>query len=245
MQPSKRIVEILKGGDVGCEIAVSGWVRTRRESKAGLTFIEVNDGSCLSNLQVVAETSLPNYDAVTHLSTGSSVEIAGDAVSNRRLKARPLSCERPASPWWVRPPTTSLCKRSATRTSISGQLPTFRARSNTFGAVARVRNEISRSIHGYFQDSGYLYVNSPIITAIDAEGAGDMFRVTTMDLNNIPKSDGVIDFKRDIFERPAYLAVSGQLEGEIMATAMGSVYTFAPTFRAKTPIPPVTSRNSG
>jgi len=222
----------LAGNDIGATVTLRGWVRTVRASKAGLAFVELNDGSCLANLQVVAEQTLPNFEQVSKLGTGASIEVVGEIV------------ESPASGQTVEVKASGvrLIGNSGDEFPLQKKRHSFeylrtiahlRPRANTFGAVARVRNEVSRSIHQYFQDRGYLWVHTPLITSIDAEGAGQMFQVTTMDLENVPRRDGEIDFKQDLFERKSYLAVSGQLEAEIMATALGNVYTFGPTFRAE------------
>ncbi len=232
-QPSiVRVRDILAAEEPGSCVQVQGWVRTRRTSKAGLTFVEVNDGSSLANLQVVAEQALPNYEAISKLGTGASVEVRGEIVSS---PAAGQAMELRAADIRVvgdSPDDYPLQKKRHSFEYLR-TIAHLRARTNTFGAVARVRNEVSRCIHEYFQTRGYLYVHSPIITAIDAEGAGEMFQVTALDLENPPRRDGHVDYGRDLFEDRAYLAVSGQLEAEIMATAVGGVYTFAPTFRAE------------
>ena len=228
----RSIREILAEAQIGSDAAVHGWVRTVRNSKAGLSFIELNDGSSLANLQVVADENLANYDEVSGLGTGTAIEVFGAIV------------ESPASGQKVelRANVVNVVGQSPAEFPLQKKRHSFeylrtvahlRPRTNTFGAVARIRNAVSQSIHDYFQARGYLWVHTPLITAIDAEGAGEMFRVTTMDLAKPAMVNGAVDFKQDLFEQPAYLAVSGQLEAEIMATALGNVYTFGPTFRAE------------
>ncbi len=228
---SLRIQDLL-GGEPGQNVTVEGWVRTRRSSKAGLTFIEVNDGSSLANIQVVAEQSLPNYSDIERVATGSSVRVKGALVESpaagQKVELRADSIEVVGDSSEDYPLQKKRHSFEYLRT-----IAHLRPRTNTFGAVARVRNEVCRAIHEYFQTHGYLYVQTPIITAIDAEGAGQMFRVTALDLERLSSNDSLLDFREDLFGQPSYLSVSGQLEAEIMASAMGSVYTFGPTFRAE------------
>jgi asparaginyl-tRNA synthetase len=227
-----RIRALLDPQAVGEHVRVQAWVRTKRESKAGVTFVEVNDGSSLRNLQVViAQTLVAQEGLAAQLTTGASIIISGEIV------------ESPAAGQ-----PTELRADSAEIVGVSTDYPLakkrhsfeylrtmahLRPRTNTFGAVARVRNEVCRSIHHYFQSRGYLYIQTPIITGSDAEGAGQMFQVTSMDLAHLPMKDGLVDFSQDIFGKPTHLTVSGQLEAEIMAAAHSSVYTFGPTFRAE------------
>jgi asparaginyl-tRNA synthetase len=228
---------------VGREVILQGWVRTRRDSKAGFSFLEINDGSCFGNIQVLAEAALPNYESeIKRLSPGSSVKVTG------LVKASPgkgQATEVQASEVLVYGPadveTYPLQKKGHTFEFLR-TIAHLRPRTNTFGAVARVRNCVCNSIHQYFQERGFLYVHTPIITASDCEGAGAMFQVTTLDLNNVPKKEPEkdktpakpeVDFALDFFDRPAYLTVSGQLEAEIFACGLGKTYTFGPTFRAE------------
>jgi len=220
---------------VGCQATLQGWVRTRRDSKGGFSFLELNDGSCLANIQVIADADLPNYESeIKRLSAGCSVTIHGNIQSSGgKGQATEVQATEVIVHGWADPETYPLQKKRHSMEKLR-EWAHLRPRTNTFGAVMRVRNEICRSIHNFFQEQGFLYTHTPIITASDCEGAGEMFRVTTLDLANVPKTDsGTVDFEQDFFDRPSYLTVSGQLEGEIYATALGKVYTFGPTFRAE------------
>lgn len=217
----------------GGTITVNGWVRTRRQSKA-LSFVELNDGSCFKNLQVVIEggTLPPETDA--NLTTGSCIRVTGDLVASPaagqpvELRAREIHI------WGTAPAATYPLQKKGHSLEFLREIAHLRPRTNTFGAVFRVRNALAFAIHSFFQERNFLYIQAPVITASDAEGAGAMFGVTTLDLMNLPRTpDGTIDYSQDFFGRRAYLTVSGQLEAEIMALAFSQVYTFAPTFRAE------------
>ena len=219
---------------VGRDIVVQGWVRTRRDSKGGFSFVELNDGSCFGNLQVIVEASLPNYESeVKRLPVGAAVAVEGRLrASPGKGQATELAAERLTVLGWSDPEQYPLQKKGHSYEFLR-TIAHLRPRTNTFGAVARVRNCVCRSIHQFFQEEGFLYVHTPIITASDCEGAGAMFRVTSLDLENPPRRDGKIDWGQDFFQRPAYLTVSGQLEGETYACGLGRIYTFGPTFRAE------------
>jgi len=219
---------------VGRDVLVQGWVRTRRDSKGGFSFVELNDGSCFGNLQVVVEASLPNYESeVKRLPVGAAVAVEGRLrASPGKGQATELAAERLTVFGWADPEHYPLQKKGHSYEFLR-TIAHLRPRTNTFGAVARVRNCVCRSIHQFFQEEGFLYVHTPIITASDCEGAGAMFRVTTLDLEKLPRRDGKIDWQQDFFQRPAYLTVSGQLEGETYACGLGRIYTFGPTFRAE------------
>jgi len=211
-----------------------GWVRTRRDSKGGFSFIEVNDGSCLSSLQVIADDKLPNYkDEILRLQTGCSVKASGIiAASPGKGQKVELQADEIEVLGWADPAVYPLQKKRHSFEFLR-TIAHLRPRTNTFGAVARVRNAMSNAIHTFFQERGFIYLHTPIITGSDCEGAGEMFKVTTLDLDQVPKKNGHADFDRDFFNEPANLTVSGQLEAEIYALAMGDVYTFGPTFRAE------------
>ena len=218
------------------EMTVAGWVKTRRDSKAGLSFIELNDGSSFANLQVIAPAELPNYaNEVQKLHPGAAIRAvgilkespaAGQAVELHASLIEVLGfCE----------PNEYPLGKSKISFDRLREVAHLRARTNTFGAVMRVRNTLAMATHRFFQERGFFYFNAPIITASDAEGAGQMFQVTTLDLDKIPRNQetGAVDFSRDFFGRRANLTVSGQLEAETYACALGNVYTFGPTFRAE------------
>ena len=219
---------------VGQQVRLQGWIRTRRDSKGGFSFLELNDGSCLANIQVVADSALSNYESeVKQLAAGCSVTVEGEVKeSGGKGQATEIHASSVVVHGWADPENYPLQKKRHTMEKLR-EWAHLRPRTNTFGAVARVRNCVSRSIHNFFQEEGFLYINTPIITASDCEGAGEMFQVTTLNLNQVPKVEGKIDFTQDFFDRPAYLTVSGQLEGEIFACALGKIYTFGPTFRAE------------
>ncbi len=220
---------------IGKEVQLSGWVRTRRDSKGGFSFIEINDGSCFGNIQIIADADLPNYeDEIRKLSAGCSVSIQGTVKeSGGKGQATEIQAANVKVHGWADPEEYPLQKKRHSLEKLR-EWAHLRPRTNTFGAVARVRNCICNSIHQFYQEQGFLYVHTPVITASDCEGAGEMFKVTTLDLEAVPKDDkGKIDYTKDFFDRPSYLTVSGQLEGEIYATALGKIYTFGPTFRAE------------
>lgn len=220
---------------VGQPATLQGWIRTRRDSKGGFSFLELNDGSCLANIQIIADGDLPNYETeIKRLSAGCSVTVRGEIkASGGKGQASELHAAEVIVHGWADPEQYPLQKKRHSFEKLR-EWAHLRPRTNTFGAVMRVRNRICRSIHDFFQDEGFLYIQTPIITASDCEGAGEMFRVTTIDPANPPRNDrGDVDYSHDFFERPSYLTVSGQLEGEIYATALGKVYTFGPTFRAE------------
>ena len=219
---------------IGREVIVQGWIRTRRDSKGGFSFLEVNDGSCMANIQIVADKDLPNYeDEVRKLSPGCSVTVEGQVKqSGGRGQATEVQASHVQVHGWADPETYPLQKKRHSFEKLR-EWAHLRPRSNTFGAIARLRSEVSHSIHRFFREEGFLYVNTPIITASDCEGAGEMFRVTTLNMEDPPKQDGKVDYAQDFFDRPSYLTVSGQMEAEIYATALAKVYTFGPTFRAE------------
>ena len=229
------IREALTNVAPGTNLTVGGWVRTVRSSKGGFSFIAINDGSCLATLQVVADAHLPNYqEQVVGLTPGSAILVRGKLVPS---KGKGQTVEAQAADVQV------MGGADAEKYPIQQKQHTFeflrtqahlRPRTNTFGAVARVRNTVCAAIHEFFQQRGFLYVHTPIITASDCEGAGQMFRVTTLDPDNPPKTPtGQADFAQDFFGRRTNLTVSGQLEAEAYACALGRVYSFGPTFRAE------------
>ena len=228
------IAEARQAAAVGREVRLQGWVRTRRDSKGGFSFLEINDGSSFGNVQVVADGSLANYESeVKRLGAGCSVAVEGLVkASPAKGQETEVQAKRIAVYGWSDAENYPLQKKQHSFEFLR-TLAHLRPRTNTFGAIARTRNCVSRSIHAFFQEQGFLYIHTPIITASDCEGAGEMFKVSTLDLANIPKAEGKVDFSKDFFQRPAYLTVSGQLQGEIFACALGKIYTFGPTFRAE------------
>ena len=231
MQRSK-IKEILGRESAGGDVLVQGWVKTRRSSKA-VSFVQISDGSTLADIQVVADESLPNFQAVDALTTGCSVSVIGTLVESpgkgQKYEIHAKSIEVVGE---SDPDTYPLQKKRHT-VEFLRDIAHLRPRTNTFGAMARVRNALAYAIHGFFQDKGFLFLQAPMITASDAEGAGAMFRVTTLDLENVPMKDGAVNAEEDFFGKPTFLTVSGQLEAEIFALALSDVYTFGPTFRAE------------
>ncbi len=219
---------------IGTAAMLRGWVRTRRDSKGGFSFIELNDGSSLGNVQVIADAGLPNYESeIKQLTAGCSITVTGEVkASGGKGQDTELHADRLVVHGWADPEAYPLQKKRHSFEKLR-EWAHLRPRTNALGAVTRVRNCISRSIHDFFQEDGFLYINTPIITASDCEGAGEMFRVTTLDPAKPPKVDGQVDYTQDFFGRPAYLTVSGQLNAEIYACALGKVYTFGPTFRAE------------
>jgi asparaginyl-tRNA synthetase len=231
---------ILKGkASVGSRVTVRGWVRTRRDSKAGLSFLHVHDGSCFDPLQVVAPQALPNYEAeVRKLTSGCSLIATGVlAASQGQGQAVELQAETVDVVGWVDDPEAYPIQPKRSSFEFLREVAHLRPRTNTLGAVARVRHCLSMAIHRYFHEHGFFWVHTPIVTASDAEGAGEMFRVSTLDLANlaaIPRTpDGRTDFSGDFFGKEAFLTVSGQLNVEAYCCALSKVYTFGPTFRAE------------
>ncbi|MBI3822686.1 MAG: asparagine--tRNA ligase [Planctomycetes bacterium] len=219
---------------VGKQVRLQGWVRTRRDSKGGFSFIELNDGSCFGNVQIVADGALANYEAdVKKLNVGCCVTIEGDVLkSPAKGQATEVKASKVIVHGWCDADAYPIQKKGASFEYLR-TVAHLRTRTNTFGAMARVRNCVSNSIHQFFQEQGFLYIHAPIIGASDCEGAGELFRVTTIDPAKPPLLEGKIDYTQDFFGKPTYLTVSGQLQGEIFACGLGKVYTFGPTFRAE------------
>lgn len=228
-----KIKDILNYSPEGQKIVVNGWVRTKRESKT-FSFIELNDGSSIKNLQIVIEESIDEYKTtIARINTGASIEISGKLVKSQgKNQSVELIADHVKVIGEANPDEFPLQKKGHTLEFLR-EISHLRARTNTFAAVARIRSSLSFAIHTFFQENGFTYINTPLITASDCEGAGEMFQVTTLDLNNIPKVDGQIDYDKDFFGKKTLLTVSGQLEGETYACALGNIYTFGPTFRAE------------
>ncbi|MDR0520632.1 MAG: asparagine--tRNA ligase [Planctomycetaceae bacterium] len=229
------VAQARKTESVGKFVLLQGWVRTRRDSKAGFSFVEINDGSSFGNVQVFVPKELPNYESdIKQITAGSSVAVKGlvkespgqGQATEIEAKEIELIGTADAAAYPLQKKGHSL--------EFLRSIAHLRARTNTFGAVARVRNRVSFSIHQFFQENGFFYVHTPIITASDCEGAGQMFRVSTLDPDNLPKdSQDKTDFTKDFFGKPASLTVSGQLNVETYAHGLSKVYTFGPTFRAE------------
>jgi len=234
MMKRKKIAQLLESTDFGSEVHILGWVRTKRESKGGFSFLEINDGSSIKNIQVLAEERLANYtEEILKLTTGCSVIVKGVLVESpgkgQRVEVQATDVKTIG---WTEPDTYPLQKKKHSFEYLR-TIAHLRPRTNTFGAVARIRNAMSYTIHTFFQDRDFIYIHSPIITGSNCEGAGDMFKVTTLDLQGLKDKEGKVDFGEDFFGKPASLTVSGQLEAEVYALALGNVYTFGPTFRAE------------
>jgi asparaginyl-tRNA synthetase len=231
---TRRIAEILKNGQPDDSVTTQGWVRTKRELK-DFAFIEVNDGSSLANLQVVLPSDLADYESLLkRLNTGASVGVTGALVASpgkgQRIELKASS----VTVYGESDPDSYPLQKKRHSFEFLRTIGHLRSRTNTLGAVMRVRNACSIAIHRFFQERGFLWVHTPIITASDCEGAGELFTVTSLNLKDIPLTENKeIDFSQDFFGRPAYLTVSGQLEAEIMAMSFQNVYTFGPTFRAE------------
>ncbi len=235
------VVDALTGRvPVGSTVVVKGWVRNRRDSRSGggLSFLTVHDGSCFDPIQVVARASLPNFESeVSRLTTGCSVVVTGElAESKGKGQSVEVQAESVEVVGWVTDPETYPVAPKQHSFEYLREVAHLRPRTNTFGAITRVRHCLSMALHRFFDERGFYWVHTPIITANDAEGAGAMFRVSTLDLANLPRigSDGGgIDFTQDFFGRETHLTVSGQLNVEAYCLAMSKVYTFGPTFRAE------------
>ena len=231
-----RISNLLASDQRDIHVRVAGWVRTRRDSKGGFSFVELNDGSCFANLQVVVPDTLPNYrDEILRLHPGASVIVEGALIASEGGgQTVEVRAARVTVLGWADPLDYPLGKQKINFERLR-ELPHLRARTNSFGAVARVRNVLAAEVHRFFQERGFLYLHTPIITASDCEGAGAMFQVTTLDLGKpLPRhADGTVNYAQDFFGARTSLTVSGQLEGETYACALGDVYTFGPTFRAE------------
>ena len=217
-------------------VTVRGWVRTRRDSKAGLSFVHVSDGSAFHPVQVVAQATLPNYAGeIQKLTTGCAVEATGTIVPSP-AKGQPFEMQATEVKvvGWVEDPDTYPIQPKPHTMEFLREVAHLRPRTNVIGATTRVRHTLAMAIHRFFTEDGFVWVNTPIITASDAEGAGELFRVSTLDMVNLPRTpDGKIDYSKDFFGREAFLTVSGQLNVETYCMAMSKVYTFGPTFRAE------------
>ncbi|MBA9079276.1 asparagine--tRNA ligase [Rufibacter quisquiliarum] len=228
-----KVKALLQTPASGQEVLVKGWVRTKRGNKY-VTFIAVNDGSTINNIQVVADMNVFTEEALKEVATGASVSVVGTLVESQgkgqtvEIQAKTVEVLGTADP------ETYPLQKKGHSLEFLREIAHLRPRTNTFGAVFRLRHAMAFAVHQFFNDKGFFYVHTPVITASDAEGAGEMFRVTTLDPINPPKTEtGEVDFSEDFFGRSANLTVSGQLEGEVLAMALSEIYTFGPTFRAE------------
>lgn len=235
--PTLSVKHILSGlAPSDQTVTVKGWVRTRRDSKAGISFVNISDGSCFNPVQIIAPSSLANYASeIARLTAGCSIEASGHIVPSP-AKGQPFEMQATELKvvGWVEDPDTYPIQPKPHSMEYLREVAHLRSRTNVIGAVTRVRHTIAQAIHRFFDEQGFFWINTPIITASDAEGAGEMFRVSTLDLTNLPRTaTGGIDFSKDFFGREAFLTVSGQLNVETYCMAMSKVYTFGPTFRAE------------
>ena len=221
---------------IGSQLTARGWVRTRRDSKAGFSFVQLSDGTCFGALQLVVPGSVSNYASeVLHLGPGCSIEVEGRLVQSQgKGQTLEVAADSIKVLGWVDDPDSYPIQPKAHSFEFLREVAHLRARTQTFGAVTRLRDALSASIHHFFRSSGFFWIHTPIITASDCEGAGAMFRVSTLDIGNLPKTaGGQVDFSQDFFGKETYLTVSGQLELETYCCALSRVYTFGPTFRAE------------
>jgi asparaginyl-tRNA synthetase len=230
------VAQALDGGTGADLVEVRGWVRTRRDSKAGLSFVNLSDGSCFAPIQIVASEALPNYESeIKRLSAGCAISARGRLVpSQGQGQAYEMQAEAVTVHGWVEDPLTYPIQPKPMSPEFLREVAHLRPRTNLFGAVTRIRHCLAQAVHRFFHERGFYWINTPIVTTSDAEGAGQMFRVSTLDLANLPRGkDGTVDFSRDFFGKEAFLTVSGQLNVEAYCLALSKVYTFGPTFRAE------------
>ncbi|MBQ2844353.1 MAG: asparagine--tRNA ligase [Alistipes sp.] len=230
---TQRIVEILNAGAVDTDVVVKGWVRTKRGNK-NVAFIALNDGSCMRNIQVVVDLQKISEESLKPITTGACLRVDGRLVASLGAgQGVEVQAEKIEIYGTADPETYPLQKKGHSLEFLR-DIAYLRPRTNTFGALLRIRHAMAFAIHKFFHERGFYYLNTPLITASDCEGAGEMFQVTTLDLNNVPKTEqGEVDFSQDFFGKACNLTVSGQLEGELGALSMGQIYTFGPTFRAE------------
>ena len=230
---NQRIAEILKSGAKDCDITVKGWVRTKRGNK-NVAFIALNDGSCVANIQIVVDLASFDEEKLKAVTTGACIRVDGKLVespaSGQGVEVQATSIEV----YGTADPESYPLQKKGHSLEFLRDIAYLRPRTNTFGAIFRIRHAMAYAIHKYFNDHDFYYWHTPLITGSDCEGAGAMFNVTTMDLNNLPRTEeGAVDYSQDFYGKPCNLTVSGQLEGELGALALGQIYTFGPTFRAE------------
>ena len=230
---TQRIAEILKSTTTDYDITVKGWVRTKRGNK-NVAFIALNDGSCVGNIQVVVDLQKIQEEELKAVTTGSCIRVDGKLVKSLGAGQGVEVQAEKIEVYGTADPDTYPLQKKGHSLEFLRDIAYLRPRTNTFGAVFRIRHAMAYAIHKYFNDHGFYYWHTPLITGSDCEGAGAMFNVTTMDLNNLPRTeDGQIDYSQDFYGKPCNLTVSGQLEGELGALALGQIYSFGPTFRAE------------
>ena len=230
----RRAAAVLKHGTAGDEVDIRGWVRTRRDSKQGFSFIELNDGSCLANLQIVVDANVPGYhETIKDVTTGAGISVIGEIKDSPGSRQRVEVHAKSLRVLGTADAQTYPLQKKQHSFEFLREIAHLRPRTNTFGAIGRVRNALSAAIHEFFQSRGFVYIHTPIITTSDCEGAGKLFQVTTLDLPKLPGLKDAVDFGKDFFSKPAWLTVSGQLEAETFACSLGDCYTFGPTFRAE------------
>ena len=220
---------------VNTEVTAEGWVRSKRDSKAGISFIAIHDGSHFDPIQAVVPRELPNYEEeILHITSGCAVRITGELVESegKGQQFEIQAAEVEVVGWVDDPESYPIAKKRHTFEYLR-TVAHLRPRTNTFGAITRVRTTLANAIHNYFFDKGFHWINTPLITASDCEGAGELFRVSTLDFMNLPVTNGQVDFEGDFFGAESFLTVSGQLNVEAYCLAMTKVYTFGPTFRAE------------
>ena len=228
-----RIAQVLSDSQPGETVNVRGWVRTRRDSKQGFSFVELNDGSCFKGLQIVIDADVAGYDAIKDVTTGASVCITGEVKASPGQGQRVELQATELRLLGTAPADTYPLQKKGHSFEFLREIAHLRPRTNTFGAITRIRNAAAAAIHDFFQSRDFYYIQTPVITTSDCEGAGQMFTVTTLNLERIAEIQTQIDFAQDFFGKRASLTVSGQLEAEIFACSVGECYTFGPTFRAE------------
>ena len=231
MQEHTTVKALLNAAGPLQGMELTGWVRTRRDAKE-FSFIELNDGSCLANIQVIADTHPDNYASLRHITTGAAIRVRGDLVESPG-KGQKWEIRAAAIDVIGAAPDDYPLQKKRHSDEFLRTIAHLRPRTNKYGAMFRIRSRLAHAVHSFFQDRGFNWIHTPIITGADCEGAGELFRVTTLDLQEVPKENGNIDFTRDFFGKEANLTVSGQLEVESYCLSLGRVYTFGPTFRAE------------
>ncbi|MFO8023161.1 MAG: asparagine--tRNA ligase, partial [Perlabentimonas sp.] len=228
-----KISDLLKSKATNSNVTAKGWVRTRRGNK-NVAFIALNDGSTIHNIQVVADVAVFGEEFLRDITTGACINVEGTLVESPGAQ-QPVEIQAKSIEIYGKADTTTYpLQKKGHSLEFLREIAHLRPRTNTFGAVLRIRHAMAYAIHKYYNDKGFYYIHTPVITASDAEGAGALFKVTTLDMNNPPKTDnGKVDFSEDFFGKEAKLTVSGQLEGELAALALSEIYTFGPTFRAE------------